>query len=424
MAVDLGRDIVFRGDGAGERLLERFRQAGAAAVVFAAPDAGQQDACRKLGLEVLWARELQFLSWQQVGRAKPETPVVLTEGLWPGVARGGDRLRDEEVASASRQPWVDANGYWIGCLRALAPQRPAVLGYLPDEKAGLTKDRVVPFDSLELALADAWAWGGNCLLTPEPGFREALAGGDERAAAAWSQFARTAAWLRKNVEWFRQPTLPIVSALVEPGTESAELANLMYRQAVSPALASAFDPPPANPGRILVLVAAGINAPRIAVRNRILAHASEGATVVVDAPAGEAWWRVAGMSVAREEDDRVFHKLGRGLVAAYRKPIEDPSEFALDVIDLVTHKQRAVRMWDAPAVLALLAQERLVLVNYGSPQHREFTVHVQGLYRRARLERPEAGGLDLRPARRGSAAELQVPGIDRVAVVEFRGQAT
>ena len=418
MAVDLGRDIVFRGDGAAEGLLERFRQAGAAAVVFAAPGAGQQDACRKLGIEALSERELQFLSWQQVGRAKPETPVVLAEGLWPGVARGGgDRSRDEEVASASRQPWVDANGYWIGCLRALAPQRPAVLGYLPDEKAGLAKDRVVPFDSLELALADAWVFGGNCLLAPEPRFRAALIGGNEQAAAAWSRFVRTAAWLRKNVEWFRQPALPIVSALVEPGTESAELANLMYRQAVSPALASAFDPPPANPGRILVLVAAGINAPPIPVRNRILAHASEGATLVVDAPAGEAWWRVAGMSVAREEEDRVFHKLGRGLVVAYRNPIEDPSEFALDVIDLVTHKKRAVRMWNAPAVLALVTRARLVLVNYGSPQDREFTVHVQGLYGHARLERPEAGGLDLQPARRGSATELRVPGINRVAVV-------
>ncbi|MDP2998484.1 MAG: hypothetical protein Q8N47_13440 [Bryobacterales bacterium] len=420
MALDLGRDIVFRGDGAAEGLLERFRQAGAAAVVFATPNAAQRDACRKLSIQALGTSELQFLSWQQVGRAKPETPVVLTEGLWPGVARGEDRSRDEGVASASRQPWVDANGYWIACLRALAPQRPAVLGYLPDQKAGLTKDRVVPFDSLELALADAWAWGGNCLLTPEPRFRVALAAGDAQAAAAWSRFARTAAWLRKNVEWFRQPAVPVVSALVEPGTESAELANLMYRQAVSPALASAFDPPPANPGRILVLVAAGINAPRIAVRGRILAHASQGATVVVDAPAGQAWWRVKEMRVAREEEDRVFHKLGRGLVVAYRKPVEDPSEFALDVIDLVTHKKRAVRMWNAPAVLALVTQARLVLVNYGSPQDQEFTVHVQGLYHRARLERPEAGPLDLQPTRRGSATELRVPGIDRVAVVELR----
>jgi hypothetical protein len=126
------------------------------------------------------------------------------------------------------------------------------------------------------------------------------------------------------------------------------------------------------------------------------------------------------MSVAREEEDRVFHKLGRGLVVAYRNPIEDPSEFALDVIDLVTHKKRAVRMWNAPAVLALVTRARLVLVNYGSPQDREFTVHVQGLYGHARLERPEAGGLDLQPARRGSATELRVPGINRVAVVEFR----
>ena len=35
-----------------------------------------------------------------------------------------------------------------------------------------------------------------------------------------------------------------------------------------------------------------------------------------------------------------------------KRPIADPSEFALDVIDIITHKRRAVRTWNAPAVIA------------------------------------------------------------------------
>jgi hypothetical protein len=425
MAVDFGRDIVFRGDGADAKLLARFREAGAAAVVFSSPGADQLEACRKSGLEALPAGELQFLSWKEIGSAKPGLPAVLAEGLWPGMARAGVGSRDEVVASASRQPWVDANGFWIGCLRAVAPERPAVIAYLPDEKAGLAKDRVVPFESAELALAEAWTAGGNCILALEPRFRDALAAGDAQAAAAWSRLARTAAWLRQNAAWFRRPTMPAVTALIAPGTDSAELANLMYRQAVSPALASALDPPRPSPDRILVLLAASIGTPPLAIRNRILAHASAGATVVVDAPAQGAWWRVAGLTVTREQEDRVFHKLGRGVVLAYRQPVEDPSEFAFDVIDLVTHARRAVRIWGAPAAVPLLTQARegearLVVVNYGSgsPQFfREIMVHVHGFYSRALLERPEGAPVEIPVLRRGPVTELRLPALGRVATV-------
>jgi hypothetical protein len=371
---------------------------------------------------MLRAEAIQSLGWPEIGRAKPGAPVILAEGLWPGVARGGNRDSDDETASASRQPWVDANGYWIGCLNALAPGRPAVLGYRPDEKAGLSKDRVVPFDSLELALVDAWVSGGNCLLDLEPRFRTALARGEAQATAAWTRFTQTAAWLKKNVAWFRQPVMPTATALVDPGTESAELANLMYRHAVSPALASAQAPPPASPGRVLALVAASIHPPGGEARTRILEHAQQGAAVIVDAPAEKAWWKTAGLATAKEEEDRVLYKCGKGLLVAYRKPIEDPSEFAFDVIDFVTQKKRAVRIFMAPSVLPLVTQSRpreatLLLVNYGSPQRREFIVHVQGLFANARLERPEAASAEIKPSRRGTASEIVVPEINRAAVV-------
>src|SRR4051812_9259824 len=55
-------------------------------------------------------------------------------GLWPGIRRPPTVPgRGDETASASREPWVDANGYQVGYLRALHPDKPPVLAYLPDK---------------------------------------------------------------------------------------------------------------------------------------------------------------------------------------------------------------------------------------------------------------------------------------------------
>ena len=92
--------------------------------------------------------------------------VAYEQGLWPGISRGPSAEGgDAAVAGASQQPWVDANGFRVGWLKALHPRRPAVLAYPADEKAGLKPDRMVPHDTLELALVEAWISGGNYVLS-------------------------------------------------------------------------------------------------------------------------------------------------------------------------------------------------------------------------------------------------------------------
>ena len=81
----------------------------------------------------------------------------------------------------------------------------------------------------------------------------------------------------------------------------------------------------------------------------------------------------------------------KGQVVAYKRPVADPSEFALDVIDIITHRKRAVRTWNAPAVIALATGEKLVhLVNYGSPIDMDVQTRVQGHFTKATLMRPDA----------------------------------
>jgi hypothetical protein len=340
--------------------------------------------------------------------------------LWPGISSPPVvEGRGDETASASRDPWIDANGFWVGYLRALYPGRPAVLGYLPN-----LGDRGVPHDTLELALIEARVSGGNYILAVEPNYRQALLRKDPKALAAWSDIGRTDRWLREHSALFGRPTVPLITALVEPGDETAELVNLMYRRNVSPALCDASAPPAPDPRNRLALVAANLKPPAPAVVKRILAHAEAGATVVVDG--NPPWWGKPASRPLRSEQDRDFFRFGKGQLIAYREPVSDPSEFAMDVIDIITHGQRAIRLWNAPSVIPLATAsprqgERLVhLVNYGKPVNTELQARVQGHFATATLLRPESSSISLKTARRGSTTEVFVPELRRLGVLVFR----
>ncbi|MBI2680511.1 MAG: hypothetical protein HYX25_05830 [Candidatus Solibacter usitatus] len=378
MPLDPSLDIVARWNGGDPQHAALLREAGVTAVLLQENAASLRDACRNAGIQTPPVGAIHFLALRDLDTAGPRSAVALSDGLWPGIARGPNTTSDE-TASPSREPWVDSNGYWIAYLRALYPDRAPLLGYEPD-----LKDRLVPFDSLELALIEAWVAGGNYVLTVEPRYLRALLGGDPAARQAWNQLGRTTRWLREHAALFRgRATMPTITALVEKGAATAEIANLLSRRNASPALAPAADPPSPD-SRRLALVAANLAPPPAAIRARILAHAEAGSSVIL---AGRSWWSELLPKPARSEADRDYHALGRGRVIAYRKPVADPSEFALDVIDIVTHKRRAMRIWNAPAAIAFATdappgkgKALLHVINYGSPidSESELQARIQG----------------------------------------------
>jgi hypothetical protein len=213
---------------------------------------------------------------------------------------------------------------------------------------------------------------------------------------------------------------------VEPDEGLAEIVNLLYRHNVSPALASAANPPAPDPVRRLALVAVSLHPPRAGIRRRILSHAEAGTSLIVDAPGENAWWRDPQLKLVRRQEDRDFYSLGRGQVVAYHEPISDPSEFAFDVIDIVTQKRRAARLWNADAVIARASSSPqganggralLHLINYGFRLSSELLAGIQGNYSRASLLRPEAAPLSLPTARRGTTTEVMIPELGRVGVL-------
>lgn len=328
---------------------------------------------------------------------------AVTSGLWPGIRSPGAKGGNPDVASASREPWVDASGYLAAVQRALG--NPGLLGH-----QHRNPEQGVPFETLELALVEARVNGGNFVLSVEPRYRKALLAGEEKALAAWSSLAQTAAWLRKHEGLFGRPTLPTLTAVVEPGYATTEIANLLFRRGGSPLLVAAANLPRPDPGRTPVLVAAGLKA----VPAAAWAHAAAGATVVIDSAPEAGWSRV------KEDLDRTVYGVGKGQVVAYHKRIQDPSEFALDCIDLVTHKRRAARLWNAPAAIPLATAGGLLhIIQYGSPIAGEIQARVHGLYRSATLLRPEAPPLALKLYRRGTMSEVFPPSIQRLGVVQF-----
>ncbi len=334
---------------------------------------------------------------------------VVRDGTWPGIRRPASRAaREAEVASASAEPWVDANGYLVEYLRALAADRPVWLAQKPPAR----EDVLVPPGTVELALTEARLAGGNFVVDLPVGWRRQLEAGDAKAYAAVEKLARVNQWLKRQAEWCGLAALPVVTAWVEAGVATREVANLLHRRGACPALKRVGEAVPAG---TVGLVAAGLKS----VPAELLAGVEKGGVLVVDQPLSVSARKV------KEETDRDFFAWGQGQVVVYRKRIVDPSEFALDVIDLVGHKRRAARVWNAPAVIYMATVGRrkgeavLRLVHYGESIREDVQARIQGHYSKAWLRRPEGADIPLPVARRGEMSEVFLPSLERAAIVQF-----
>lgn len=361
-----------------------------------------EDAPRDAGVQVVKRSDLAAAA------------VDVRDGLWPGVRKPPNvDGRGDETVSASVEPWIDANGYLAACARTLSPGKTALIAAKPD-----SEDRVVPYDSLELALIEARVCGGNALLNPDKRFRDDWKGGKPQAQAAWKSLLATARWLREHEQLLGRPAIPAITMLVEPGNdESIELANLLFRRNGSPDLKTPATLPAPSPDRIAV-VAAGMKV-KAETASKLLAHARAGANVVTDEVSPDAWWRSAVGKPQRSQEDRDFFSVGKGFIVAYKQQVADPSEFALDVIDVVGHPRRAVRMWNASSVVPVGSKGILHAVNYGSPIDVDTQARLQGSYTRATLIAPGAQPVKLETYKRGTTTEVLIPSIRRLATILF-----
>jgi hypothetical protein len=407
-------------------LAERARAAGFTGVALEGRGFSDEKALRAVvqglaGLEVLVFLKPEQLDW----RAAPAL-AVLRGGLWPGMPRTPGAKGPEvfEAASASREPWLDANSYLVAHLRGLFPGRAALLGYRPDEDAGVTADRMLPYGSLELALAESFVAGGNVVLALPQAHQAALLAGKTEAVAAWRALGQTASFLKEHAAWFRSPDASSVAVAAGTLEQSGEILNMLYRRNACPVVFSAAAIPSLAPGRYRAVVVANVPAPSQEGRGRLLDYA-RGGGLLVTAPAAAGdppWWPAPEARKGRADEDRDWYSLGQGTLIAYREPVLDPHEFALDVIDSVGVRTRDLRLWNASTVIGLLkrlpeGRLALALVNYGSPRSDGFPARVEGLFRKATLHEPGAAPRPLKVATRTSGTEVTVDRLGRLAVI-------
>ena len=371
---------------------------------------------------------LVFLDREQIAWEIPGAQPILAAGLWPGVrAPPNVPGRGIEVATASREPWLDTNPYLIGYLRGMFPERAAVLGYLPDASAGITGGRAVPHESVEVALVEAYMAGGNFVISLPDDYRNALLDEDQEALAAWQSLGVTARFLQQNRERIQQPNRSRIAAAAGSLAESGEILNLMYRRNMFPVVYPATEIPVLDPSRLRAFVYANLAQPGASARRRLFGYVQAGGLLVVSPRDRETpkWWLAEGTEKTRSDNDRDHYTLGNGRVVAYHDPVLDPSEFALDVIDLVGVQTRDVRLWNAPTVVGSAVEAgrsaaQVHLVNYDTPIDRGFPTRVDGVFRRATVLEPNGEERRLKAVKRGEATEVWVDRIGRFALIELR----
>lgn len=156
MPVDLSNEVILRWDAPALEHIPLFAEGGITALWLAKRDGLMDKACAAAGIKIFGPGDIRLLKSDQLEGAGDRSSVVVKDGVWSGAT-----LPKQEtiVAGATRRPWVEANGFRVGYLRALYSGLRPVLGYRMDAESGIKPGHPPALSSLELALIDAWAAG-------------------------------------------------------------------------------------------------------------------------------------------------------------------------------------------------------------------------------------------------------------------------
>jgi hypothetical protein len=290
---------------------------------------------------------------------------------------------------------------------------------------------------VELAMAEAWAAGGNCILSLPPMYRESLLKGDGRALASWKQLGRTLAMLKARQAEYAGGVNSSVAIVARDWEQAYELLNMSYRYNLFPGVIAEKSIPPLDVQDLKVVAAAGVK-PGEAGKGNLAAFAQRGGTLLLapDDPAGGRWWKGIAAEKPAGGKDQEWVKAGAGHVLIYLDPVLDPAEFALDLIDALGNKPRDLRIWNAPSMLGMVhrlegGKALLTLINYGGGRMDSraefditlirdfFLVRVAGLYKSAVMHRAGQAPVPLELRQRKTMTEITLPAQGSVALIEF-----
>jgi hypothetical protein len=368
---------------------------------------------------------LVYLKPQQLAWDVSPAHAVLEAGMWPGI-----EAIDPSVAGATEKPWLNANLHVYAYLRGLYPARMPLLAFPEQEDPKR-------FDTVEIALAEAFAAGGNAVLRMPEAYRLALLNGERRAAEAWKSFAAVASFVKLNAGRRRWPDASTVAMLATDWEESEELLKMAFRNNVALRVLASDAISPRTGGGLRLIAAPNLTLPPETVKG--LLNFSKSGGIVMASPATEksplSWAASAGRKIRAEPARDVFAN-GAGVVYTYRAPLYDPAEFALDLRDAAGQDRVTgtglhwldFRIWNSGTILGLLSRNAqgetmLVLIQYGNERDLEILAGVRGRFRSATLEHPNGNKPEsLVLQRRHGGVELDLRRWKRLALVVLKEQ--
>ncbi|MCS7314947.1 MAG: hypothetical protein RMI94_11195 [Bryobacterales bacterium] len=391
--------------------LSEARAAGFQGAAFAWE--GDQEGLQRIEAQQQGFQTYVLLDAARIGLRTHTAHAVLRAGAWPGAQRP-----EPGQASATQRAWVHSNLHLLAWLRAVFPDRTALLSYRPDEDGDAATGQRTPYWSAELALAEAAVAGGSAILTLPESLRRSLPAAQGMAREAWESLVQASRFLREQGEAFRAPLGLRVAALAGPLEESAEVLKLLFRFNVSPAIVPVTRPGPLAGYRVVLAI--GLREDSQAARAALEFARSGGTVLAIPASANERpWWRAAGLRKVKADDGRDICFLGKGTLIVYQSAAGDPGEIAEDVLDALGWTRRDLRIWGTDTVIGLLRRRpgggiSVDLLNYGG-RGGEFLIRLEGKFAAAELRQPGEGPRPLRAAVRGSGTEIEMPRIRRVA---------
>jgi hypothetical protein len=395
-------------DAASAESVARAKAAGFSGVSYEA--FGEEAAVRAFASKHPDVAHFVYLKPEQMEWRMEPAHAVLGDAMWPGRER-----QDTSTASATATPWINSNAWRVAWLRAKFPGRKALIGLPAPEKDGVA--------NLALAVADAWSAGGNSIIPAPDGLAERLRKGEPRAAAGWRELLEVLRFMNRWRTVLEQPVGSRVCVLAGGFEAVGEILNMLFRRDATPAV-SGEDAGGLRTGRHKVAVTAG--APGGAEgKQRVLEFVRQGGVLLASPlAAGDGpWWPAAEVRKVKGEEEREVLALGKGQVVAYKDPVLDPAEFALDVLEAVGWEARDLRSWHSGTVIGLLRRSTegktaLLLVNYGTPPVDGPLVRVEGEFMKAAQYMPESeAGFSLAPKKRGSGVEIDVRSFNRLALI-------
>ncbi len=434
--------------GASADLISEARRSGVAVVGLLEPkaDASMVGSARAAGLSAvagappLKAGELPAIAWGSrsvVAKASAADVLAAAGSVWPAVKLSSSGQRDSAEAGPTGAPWIDANGWVVRLLRALAPGKAVWIA--ADPPKGVDFARADPY---LLTIAEAATYGGRSVVTLGEEFTAALANDEAPAMTEWKRICDALTFFEQHQEWRQYEAAGVLGVLSDFSGDNeffgTELLNLLSRSQIPFRILVRDRADGASLRGLKAVVCGDVTLPPPALQKQLQSFALSGGLLVCRRQCAALG---AGSQPTSAEYPRFeVRSLGSGRVAIASEDSPDPFLMAADAQVLLSRRNDPIRLANARAVISYYSGSAdgrkglLVLLSYASvrssggrggagrqgPAMPAIPARMTRPYRSGRvwtLKAAEPSGLPILP--RGNEVDLQVPPFSTFAAIEL-----